>query len=293
VAGGTWLGRDVSPGDAIVVDEENGRAMIHRRLRALGVTSDTAKRLDYFAGNAAQLGDDGRHDEWLHRLMAAATDPRLLVIDTAMSATALNDVNDNTDVGKLLARLGRIVKAYDCAAVLLHHERKAQQGSGGNGRSARVMGANQFRAQVEAHIGVASVGEKEHTRDPDGTERAAFELDVSVEKLRDGVEPPVQRARIETVSHEDRLQTVQITAADAPPPSEDPARMTKTQLMTAAITVALKAAPLSSADLASAVGCKLDDSTFKRVRRAMDKANVIEKNEADVWTLAIDPEPAI
>jgi RecA-family ATPase len=296
LAGDRWLGRAVSRGSAVVVDEENSTATVHRRLRALGVDNSVRDGLRYFGGNGAQIGDGGRCDVWLTGVLSAAEDVRLVVVDTAMSATALEDVNDNTGVARMLSWLGRTVKANECAALMLHHERKAQQGQA-NSRKARVMGANQWRAQVEAHVAAAEAGERENEVDPDGTVRAAFHLSVSVEKLRDGVAPPTLRARVETLAHEDRLDLASVTVVDAADVPAEPMAKTKVDALAADMLAALVPGPLSSAELAARVAAATDDSTFKRARARLTKSSAIAKTaDGRSWTLAEappGPEPAI
>lgn len=282
LTGGEWLGRAVSQGSVVVVDEENSVATVHRRLRALGLDNQSREGLAYFAGNGAQIGDGGRCDTWLTEVLDATPDVRLVVVDTAMSATSLDDVNDNTKVARLLSWLGHTVKAHDCAAVMLHHERKAQQGST-NSRSARVMGANQWRAQVEAHIATGQIGERVSEGDPDGTLRSAFHLDVSVEKLRDGVPPPAQCVRVETLNHDDCIDraTVAVVEPGDIPSTSKP--KTKGEVMDETLTSALEDGPLTSEELAETVGRPAQDSTFKRARARLVKAGKIFKCEDARW----------
>jgi hypothetical protein len=291
--GGQWLGRDVRQGSVIVVDAENSKGNIHRRLRALSVVADDLAQLQYYLGSNAQVGDGARHDEWIAGVLAEASNPRLLTLDTAMSSTALTEVNDNSVVTRLLTRIGTIAKAHGCAVLLMHHTRKPQQGQGG-GRAAQVLGAGQWRAQAECHIAISKAnGDKELSTDEDGTVHSAFELDLTVEKMRDGVEPRPQRVRVETMSHDDRLQTVVVTATDAPRRSEDPARMTKSEHMQEAIRDALRERPMNSRDLGLKVGADHLGSTFKRARGGLVEAGVIAENEAKEWTMLPDPEPEI
>ena len=55
VTGRPWLGREVAPTNVRYIDEENPGGLIHRRLRALGMTNDARRRLHYHSKQGMAL----------------------------------------------------------------------------------------------------------------------------------------------------------------------------------------------------------------------------------------------
>lgn len=69
----------------------------------------------------------------------------LVVIDSALAAFAGSDLNDNSEVRRLLARAFLPITSRGCAVLILHHYRKAAQGGRDDGKS-QVLGAQAFGA---------------------------------------------------------------------------------------------------------------------------------------------------
>ena len=190
--GEPWLGREVRGSRMLVIDEENPQPVIRARLRALGMTNDDRAALRYYSRNGISIGADG-DTEWLRRV-AQEHAPDLIVIDTAMAATSVPDVNDNSAVVVLFKHLRALAEEAEAAILMLHHERKPQANQSRDTGQA-MMGARQWAGQADAHLTLRFVG-REVTPGEIEHERHRTVATLQVPKLRDGVPPPPETVAI-------------------------------------------------------------------------------------------------
>lgn len=178
--GKPWLGRKTSGQRCIFVDEENFYRVVHSRFRALGLTNADRVNLRYFLRVGVQLGAS----DWRERVEEEIDDfhPDLLVIDTAAAATNV-ELNDNSAVAKLYASALRPL-ADECGVLLLHHERKPQQGPRHAGHA--MMGARQWAGQADAHLALEKLGDVHTEVRADGATRHTYPIKLEMPKNRDG-----------------------------------------------------------------------------------------------------------
>ncbi len=121
---------DCSRGRALVVDAENGRAEIHRRLHALDVKQDTV----FYAGTDGfnLRADLGQLEALLERVR-----PDVLVLDSLRTLAPGLEENDSGPAEQTLGPLRELARRFDCAILLLHHSRK----SGDEYRGSTAIGA--------------------------------------------------------------------------------------------------------------------------------------------------------
>ncbi len=179
--GKPWLGRKTHGERCMFIDEENFLRVVYSRLHAMGMKNADRPKLRYFLRLGVSLGVEDWHErvgEELHDFK-----PDILVIDTASAATAV-DVNDNTGVAHLFASAIRPL-ADQCAVILLHHERKPQQGTKRHAGHA-MMGARQWAGQADAHIALEALSAQATVEAIPGGVRKAFHLNLEMPKNRDG-----------------------------------------------------------------------------------------------------------
>lgn len=184
--GGKWFGRSIpNKSRVLYLDEENPKRVVHSRLRALGITNADKGSLKYFRRKGVQLGDP-TWDQWL-REQCETFRPDLIVVDTAMAATAA-DTLDNDSVVKLYkTALRPVAEEFDTCIVVLHHERKpgAQESRGNGGHS--MMGARQWAGQADVHTVLTPKSEYVETPRDDGGFDTHKEFTFQCAKGRDGV----------------------------------------------------------------------------------------------------------
>lgn len=182
IQGKPWLRRPTHGKRVLVIDEENHHRVVHTRMHALGMTNTDADNLRYFSRRGVRLGAG----DWLKRTQAELEEfaPDLVVIDSVTRVLAV-DVNDNSKVAELYADVLAPI-ASQSAILLIHHERKPQQGEKRNAKYAS-MGARQWAGQADGHLALAVRDEMERGRSrDDGTEWARYPLTLEVPKTRDG-----------------------------------------------------------------------------------------------------------
>jgi hypothetical protein len=199
-----WLARRVDARRVIAIDEENPAGVIRARLRALGVTNQQVERLHYASRQGASLGEA----EWNGWLLDQAIehDADLILVDTVMAATSIDDVNDNTQAVAIYKGLRAIAEEADLAVVLFHHHRKSQTGQQRGGGQA-MMGGRQWAGQADAHLTLRKVDQLA-TSEKAGEHH--FNIEISIEKLRNGIETPPELIRVEICCEEDCLLTAAI-----------------------------------------------------------------------------------
>jgi AAA domain len=281
-----WLGRPVEAQRVIAVDEENPAGVIRARLRAFGATNEQAERLWYSSREGVSLGAEN-WNRWLIE-QAAEHSADLILVDTAMVATCLGDVNDNTEVASIYKCLRTIAEEADAAIVLFHHHRKSQGRQPRSGGQ-EMMGGRQWAGQADAHLTLSkrSAGDEEQKTD-DGT--SSFNVELRVEKLRNGIEPPPEELRIVTRSEDGCLQTASVESL-----GEVVRARSKTEVLGAGMREVLKErGSLKSAELYAAFGEDTSQRSLERARRDAVEAGWIVKVEGSYGVYAAgDKEPSI
>ncbi len=145
-----WLGLPTHIDRMTVIDDENPEALILARLKALGADNELRDRLTYFNRQGFRIGDRGSTDAFL-RAHLEDFRPDLLVIDTLMAACDVEDQNNNAEAVRIMRFLGSLATEYECAVLLLHHERKQSKLLPSSSGQA-MMGARQWAGQADAHM---------------------------------------------------------------------------------------------------------------------------------------------
>lgn len=129
-----FLGRETVQGAAFYIAAERCAGMA-RRLRAAGADDRAA----FVAEWAPDLLQDAR--KIIREIEAANTAPALIVFDTLARCIAGADENSAKDMGRVIAALAAIQRAFPSAAtVVIHHTGKT--GATARGSSALVAGAD-------------------------------------------------------------------------------------------------------------------------------------------------------
>jgi RecA-family ATPase len=183
VAGLDWLGCETRAERVLYLDEENPERTVKRRLKALGIEqAELGARLRYFNRKGLSIGDGGMTDAWLPSECESFR-PDLIIIDTLMAATAIDETNDNGKAVKMMKHLRQLAEQFDCAVLVLHHERK-QSKDHPNSSGQAAMGARQWIGQADAQmtLTVASPMDVREWDSPLGDEQLArMSADVLVE----------------------------------------------------------------------------------------------------------------
>jgi hypothetical protein len=235
---------DCSRGRVLVVDAENSRGEVHRRLHALDVKPGTVL---YAGTDGFNLRTDlGQLEALLERVH-----PEVLVLDSLRTLAPGLEENDSGPAELTLGPLRELARRLDCAILLLHHSRK----SGDEYRGSTAIGA-------AVELGFALV--REHNGADRGARRA-----LTCWKCRPAPEP------------EPRWFTLQadgsrIAIEAAPAPSPMLARRPRTAEL--AQHLAAAAADLGAqawASLCAHVGTQPESGTAKRAREQAIKDGLL------------------
>jgi hypothetical protein len=251
-----WLGRDVEARRVIAIDEENPPAVIRGRLRALGVTNEQVVNLRYSSRQGASIGDA----DWNGWLLEQATEhgADLILVDTVMAATNITEVNDNTEAVAIYKGLRAVAEEADLAVVLFHHHRKSQAGQPRGGGQA-MMGGRQWAGQADTHLTL-----QKKTSDAAETQdgRSEYQVELRVEKLRNGIEPPPEEIQIEACNEDGCLVSAAVqslgVAKREPSKSEVLARRMRDSLN--------GSGPVKIGRLAETLGEEKGSGTWERAR---------------------------
>ncbi|MCW2983500.1 MAG: ATPase [Conexibacter sp.] len=208
--GNDWFNRTTHIDRVIYVDEENPDRLVKARLRAMGLRNDELNRLRYVSRHGVTLGKDA--DDAKLRATIASAQPDLVVIDTLMSASAV-DVNDNVAAVEMMKKMRGLAREFDCAVLILHHERKQQKDGPASGSSQQTLGARQWVGQTDALLTIATEGEMSRTDLDDGgfKLRRTFKLKLA-EKDRDGRLNGTRRIAVESEKDDaERLMWMTVT----------------------------------------------------------------------------------
>ena len=116
-AGSEVAGITVAKGGVLLLDGENGRHELHRRVHSLGLPSSAERRFALYEAEGFHLG---RHLDALEELLASYR-PAFLVLDSFRTLWPGGDENSSEEVARVLDRLRGLVRRYESATLLLHH----------------------------------------------------------------------------------------------------------------------------------------------------------------------------
>lgn len=128
VPGHHVAGFTVHAGRSLILDAENGPALIHARLKGLGLSPEGARNLRAVTARSFDIEAD---EDALRALLEAHT-PDLLVLDTWTSLWRGSEASVE-QVQDCLNLLRDIAREYDLAVILLHHTVKSGEGFRGSG----------------------------------------------------------------------------------------------------------------------------------------------------------------
>jgi energy-coupling factor transporter ATP-binding protein EcfA2 len=237
---------ECSRGRVLVVDAENSRDEVHRRLHGLGVEP----------GTVIYAGTDGfnlRTD--LGQLEALLDDvrPDVLVLDSLRALAPGLEENDSGPAELTLRPLAKLARRFGCAILLLHHSRK----SGDEYRGSTAIGG-------AVELGFALV--REHTAANGGVRRG-----LTCWKCRPAREPDPRWFTIQADGPRVVIET-------APAPAPAPARGSRTAELAKRLVAA--AADLGAqpwAMLCAHAGTDPDSGTAKRAReQAIDDGLLVK-----------------
>lgn len=152
VTGRAFLGRGVRRGPVLIVDEENDRRELKKRMRrvARGLGVDPQQKDIVIAAPSVLRLDDDESVAELDRLMSQVR-PALVVLDPFVRLHR-GDENDASSVAALLGRLRTLSRAHRCAIVVVHHMRKKGEGRGGVAHGQRMRGSSDFHGWLDAAV---------------------------------------------------------------------------------------------------------------------------------------------
>ncbi len=272
---GEWLGLRTNIERLTVIDEENPERLVQARLRALGTDNDTCQRFRYFSREGLTVGDGGRSDAWL-RAHLDEFRPDLLIVDTLMAACAVEDTNSNSEAVRVMKVLRALARDFDCAVLLLHHERKQHKDYPSSSGQA-MLGARQWAGQSDAHMTLtvkSDLIEDEAEDEGHKSLRRTFRWRPA-EKDRDGRANKPQRVCVASEKDsQGRLlwMTVENEGDIEDAPSETDALATQI-----GATVQRGEGEMSTAAVAAAVGRDAQQPTFKRALTAAVEAGLVTK----------------
>ena len=110
-------GLAVEKGGVLVLDGENGRHELHRRVHSLGLPKSAEPRFALYEAEGFHLG---RHIDALEGLLLLHR-PGFLVLDSFRTLWPGGDENSSEEVARVLDRLRGLVRRYETATLLLHH----------------------------------------------------------------------------------------------------------------------------------------------------------------------------
>jgi RecA-family ATPase len=175
------LNRTTSKSAVAIIDAENSRDEIHRRIKKGYDRVSNPKLLNYYRTDEAILGHKARTAElfaWIHQ----ETEASLYILDS-QRALWEGDEKEQAEAGRMLRYLARVAEALDICILIIHHDTKAGQYSGSSDISAALTGSR-------LHLTRASKRD-----DADSEEWSQRKLVHA--KCRLGAEQPVEQFKIE------------------------------------------------------------------------------------------------
>ncbi|HEX9037672.1 MAG TPA: AAA family ATPase [Ktedonobacterales bacterium] len=132
-AGKPWLGQNVQQGQVIYVAAEGGSG-ISKRVRAWEKHHNVSAPIPFgVVTRPVQLLVKGEIDQFIARLKALPTPPRLIVFDTLARCMVGGDENSAKSMGQAIQSLDSIRRQFDeCLILIIHHTAKAGGMRGSN-----------------------------------------------------------------------------------------------------------------------------------------------------------------
>jgi hypothetical protein len=253
-------GMNVQPALVVIVDAENGRAEIHRRVHALGLDADAIDRLTIFEADGFDLAAD------LSEIDAVvAKDATFLILDSWRSLWR-GDERDEAEVASVLDPLRNLVRRHDTGGLLIHHARRDGTGYRGSGA-------------IAASVELAFLLDREPD-DPDSGRRR-----LRCEKSRLAPEPSPRWLRLAT---EDELAAGCPLIREADSYSKpDRERAPREASVAAEISAVLAAqGPMRRSEIARKLDRPASDGTVRRaVERAVATGSIAALPDGR-WTVA-------
>lgn len=275
-----WLGHETLGQRVLVVDEENSDRLVRDRLRALGMENERRDRLRYFSREGFALGDEGGSDAALRGQLEDFR-PDLVIVDTAMAACDLEDVNSNSEAVRLLKFMRGLAREHECAFLLLHHERKRSKEHPASSGQA-MMGARQWAGQADAHMTLTVESEMAvEDADDEGHRRFSrtFKWRPS-EKDRDG-RPNIPQ-RVSVTSEKDATGSLRWMLVENEGDIQE-ADTARDALAGTLGSLVQQGDTVTTSGLASLAQSDPQDSTFKRALKAAEASGYIEKVKRGHW----------
>jgi len=260
--GQSEAGMACEPGRVLVVDAENGRAEIHRRVHTLGLPADGMHCFE-------AVGFDLRHDLAELDGLLGELGPDLLVLDSFRTLWGGKE-NDSGEVAQVLDPLRNLVRRHQAGALLLHHSAK---GSGD------YRGSSAIGASIELGF---SLGRREEDR---GTDLRYIECG----KCRPAPEPPKRWIRLAAEDGQVFIDTAES------PDQEDAARAAAAPVrseLRPQVVAALRLDPQPLAAVARAAERDPKDRSVRRVLDELADAGEAEQVEAG-WRKVAGWQPPI
>lgn len=275
-----WLGHETVGQRVLVVDEENSDRLVRDRLRALGMENERRDRLRYFSREGFSLGDEGGSDAAIRHQLGDFR-PDLVIVDTAMAACDLEDVNSNSEAVRLLKFMRGLAREHDCAFLLLHHERKRSKEHPASSGQA-MMGARQWAGQADAHMTLTVESEMlVEDADEDGHRRFSRTFKWRpAEKDRDGRPNIPQRVAVKSEKDADGALCWMLVENEGDIQEADTARDALAGTLGSLVQ---DNGQVTTSGLASLAQSDAQDSTFKRALKAAEAAGYIEKVKRGTW----------
>jgi hypothetical protein len=296
VAGLSWLGHETRLDRVLYLDEENPRNTVMRRLKAMGLQADElGSKLRYYNRKGLAIGDGGQTDAWLEQECERFS-PDLIIVDTLMAATAIAETNDNGQAVKMMGHLRSLAERFDCAVIVLHHERKRSKDHP-NSSGQAMMGARQWAGQADAHmtLTVASPMDVQEFGPPLPADASAAELLADgrvsreaarrlrktfrwlpAEKDREGEPNVPQLVSVTSEKDDDRRLLWMLVENEGELVSEQPTEEDALATQIGAF-VQTQDGEVKRSDIAQGVSRDAEDITFKRALAAAVDHDYIEK----------------
>lgn len=247
-AGETVAGMNCLEGTALVVDAENGKHEIHRRVHSLGLPTSGVEVVE---ADGFHLG---RHLDELIDLIRDVR-PLFVVLDSFRSLWPGGDENDPADAAAVLDPLRNALRAEGAAGLLLHHLAKGA----GDYRGSTAIGAS-----VELGFKLTRTEE-----DPEKADRRKLDC----YKCRPAPEPERRWFRLHVERGRVFVERADPYAGDSDAPAA--ARPVRAEL--APDMLAAATTPIAWPDLARAIGREPKDGTARRLRDDLLGAGELER----------------
>jgi hypothetical protein len=274
----SWLGRPVAAHRPVVVDEENPPHEVWRRMRAFGIRNEHLGALRYFNREGILLDYAANVNRLANVLRKHDAD--LLIIDT-LAATTGFDTNDNAAAVAFYRETLRPLSKL-AAVLILHHERKHQNGQRGNGGQA-MMGARQLAGQADTHLSVHANGSTvAREPQPNGHTLERYPITLEWPKSRDGAGATDLALCLESETDAERrkLWMALRVVGDAFSGSAEEA------LLHQLLDALARHERLSRADLARYTGREPRGSLLERALKRGIDTGLIARPQRGVYTLA-------